>query len=244
LAGKELLIDTLGLPYTNVEIKLDAINDYDRDLWALGKVYTYSLQDKPFLHVDGDIYIWKAFDKKLLESPIIAQHLEVGYYYYNKVMKMVDANLPYVPQAIKDFRESSSRINAFNMGLAGGNDIEFFQHYAQESLNFVDYNLESLANISTGPFNTVYEQVLFYCLLQQRGNDVGLFTNTTGEKLVNKELNSLSNFRKAPNGVNLVHLYGSNKRRKFYCRELASKLKQAHPKYYDRIMDLTSVEAW
>ena len=67
-AGKELLIDILNLPYTNVVVKLDEINDYDRDLWALGKVYTYSLQQSPFLHVDGDIFIWKPFEKKLLES--------------------------------------------------------------------------------------------------------------------------------------------------------------------------------
>jgi len=55
--GKIILIDLLNLPYTNVEVKLDVLKNYNSDLWALGKLYTYSIQNKPFIHVDADIYI-------------------------------------------------------------------------------------------------------------------------------------------------------------------------------------------
>lgn len=50
--GKHLLYDILELPYTNVVTKLDDLNDYNHNLWALGKLYAYKLQQEPFIHVE------------------------------------------------------------------------------------------------------------------------------------------------------------------------------------------------
>ena len=172
---------------------------------------------------------------------LIAQHLEVGHSYYKKVMKMVDMHISYVPQSVKNYRSSHSGIDAFNMGLFGGNDIDFINNYTRESFNFVNLNLDILDNIPKGPFNTIYEQVLFLSMAKKYNKEVNLFTQTTGEKFVNKELNSLSNFRKAPGQVDLVHLFGCNKKKIMYCTELSSKLKSSCPDYYERIMDLVSV---
>ena len=52
-----ILINKLELPYTDVKVVLDDLNDYDRDLYALGKVYAYGIQEEPFIHVDADIYM-------------------------------------------------------------------------------------------------------------------------------------------------------------------------------------------
>lgn len=56
--GKHLLYDILELPYTNVVTKLDDLNDYNHNLWALGKLYAYKLQQEPFIHVDSDVFAW------------------------------------------------------------------------------------------------------------------------------------------------------------------------------------------
>lgn len=56
--GKEFLIDRLQLPYDKVNIVLDDLNEFNSRLWALGKIYTYSIQHEPFIHVDGDVYIY------------------------------------------------------------------------------------------------------------------------------------------------------------------------------------------
>ena len=45
--GMELLIDVLDLPYKNVNLALDKF-DVNLNLWALAKVYSYSLQEEPF----------------------------------------------------------------------------------------------------------------------------------------------------------------------------------------------------
>src|ERR1035437_7473627 len=87
--GKHMLIDVLGLPYTNVIVELDKINHYDENFWALGKIYAYSIQDKPFLHVDSDVFIWKLFDESLLKKDVIFQNYEENVYYYKNICKQI-----------------------------------------------------------------------------------------------------------------------------------------------------------
>src|ERR1700753_287037 len=72
--GARVLIDQLQLPYTEVVCDLDKINSYHPELWAAGKIYTYRQQQAPFIHVDGDVFIWKAFDEALLNADLIAQN--------------------------------------------------------------------------------------------------------------------------------------------------------------------------
>jgi hypothetical protein len=57
--GKKELIDQLGLPYTTVRSDLDSIHCYPTYVWVMGKFIAYEIQNKPFLHVDGDVFIWE-----------------------------------------------------------------------------------------------------------------------------------------------------------------------------------------
>src|SRR5262245_26405755 len=84
-ASAKILADILKLPYTEVVCSLDALSNHHRDLYALPKLLTYSVQNKPFLHVDGDIFIWKAFDEHLMKSGLIAQNKEIATDFYNKI---------------------------------------------------------------------------------------------------------------------------------------------------------------
>ena len=52
--GKRILIDKLHLPYTEVNVIFDDFPCLPQH-WALAKIKTYSIQTRPFLHVDGDV---------------------------------------------------------------------------------------------------------------------------------------------------------------------------------------------
>jgi len=62
-----LLIDELQLPYSRVHLTHDKLQLIHPDLWTLSKIYTHSFQEQPFLHVDGDIFLFKPFDSGLLQ---------------------------------------------------------------------------------------------------------------------------------------------------------------------------------
>ncbi|MBS1735735.1 MAG: hypothetical protein JSS98_03930, partial [Bacteroidetes bacterium] len=148
-----LLCDILHLPYTKVICNLDKMNDYDPQLWALPKIHTYSIQKDPFLHVDGDVFIWKAFDEDLINKGLIAQNKESATGYYENIMLLLEAELKYFPQEILDERNKQSLIFAYNAGIFGGSDIQFFRKYTQKAFDFVNLNFSRLDKINLVDFN-------------------------------------------------------------------------------------------
>ena len=72
-----LLMDVLQLPYADVCLAHDKLSLVHPDLWALPKIFTYSLQEQQFLHIDGDVFLFKPFDSSLLKGELIAQNVEV-----------------------------------------------------------------------------------------------------------------------------------------------------------------------
>src|SRR5487761_316445 len=73
LEGKALLVDTLGLSFTHVSTELDSIRQVDPGWWALGKLIAYRLQDRPFVHLDTDVFLWKPLPASFLSTHIFAQ---------------------------------------------------------------------------------------------------------------------------------------------------------------------------
>ena len=61
--GYDVLINKLHLPYTDVIVSLDCLNHYNPNLWALAKIKAYQSIKEPFIHVDGDVFIWTKIDK-------------------------------------------------------------------------------------------------------------------------------------------------------------------------------------
>jgi len=91
--GYDLLIKQLKLPYTNVHVVLDDLNAYSNSVWALSKIYTYSLQNTPFIHVDGDVFLRKEFSKELTASGLIVQNREIENRYFESSWKLLESQV-------------------------------------------------------------------------------------------------------------------------------------------------------
>jgi len=137
--GKSLLIDTLGLPYDNVVNELDKLNDFHTDLWATAKLFTYKIQDEPFMHVDSDVYIWKRLTD-IEDAPLVAQNEETDIPVYKKMWADIVDNYEYVPDyMLTDFRQQT-KILSCNAGIFGGTDVAFIKEFANESFHFLSRN--------------------------------------------------------------------------------------------------------
>ncbi len=64
----------LGLPFDEITTELDALDPALSPLWALGKIAAYSAMTEPFLHFDADVFLWRAFDRRILRAAYVAQH--------------------------------------------------------------------------------------------------------------------------------------------------------------------------
>lgn len=231
--GYDLLINKLQLPYTSVTVILDKLNKYHPDLWALGKIYTYSLQDEPFLHVDGDVYMWKKFSIDVEKSQLIAQNPEKGFGYYKNICEKIIESFCFIPESILADRTRNQEFTGVCAGILGGTNIQFIKSYAHAAFEFVDRNIEMLSNINIGLFNTVFEQYLFNCLANDAKIDIKYIMSG-----INDKFDGLADFTGVPSRIKYIHPVGNYKRRKETGEHLSERLRMDYPEYFFLIMNL------
>jgi hypothetical protein len=140
--GKKLLVDTLGLPFTEVTTELEQLDHADPDWWALGKLLAYSIQSSPFVHIDADAFLWKQLPQEVEEAAVFAQCPEFHH--------RSDRSFRDIDQAFSGFHKASlpvewewaaSRDDAFfreeNCGIVGGYRVDFLRHYASTAMDLL-----------------------------------------------------------------------------------------------------------
>lgn len=230
----KLLVDDLGLPYCEV---LLTHNDYylpDQRLWALSKIHTYGLQTKPFLHIDGDVFLFQHLPNTLLQADVIAQNMEEATSFYTTAQATYMQHFSYYPPEVKADFFSGAPIKAVNAGILGGNDVSFFREYAETAIEYVKRNEQHLSSVAIDQFNVFFEQHLCYTMAQKRGLSIGLLFE---EAFKDNQYGGLANFHEAPNRRNYLHLLGHFKRDAFACNEMATHFRAIYPEHYYRIMD-------
>jgi hypothetical protein len=126
--GAEVLIERLKLPYDIVDLRLADINIHP-GLGVLPKIYTYSFQDQPFLHFDGDVIMWERLCDKLLNQGLIVQNPEVADTFYRSFYNKLAAEGTWFPEIITSVLNSPELIRVFNLGHSGRNRYRIFQNF-------------------------------------------------------------------------------------------------------------------
>ena len=233
--GYRIFIELFQLPYTSVKVELDQLNDYHEKLWAIGKLYAYSIQEKPFLHVDGDVFIWEKIPSALENAALVAQHAEHNLPHYKDAFLDLKKYYKYIPEIIlKDYTENRA-IQASNAGVIGGNDLSFFKDFTKQAFDFIHANMSVLEhdNIYGGRFAILYEQYLFACLARKKKINVSyLFQNGT------PNYDQLSYLGNKYGKSKFTHIIDTRKRLNSYCFELESMFRNEYPEYYRRIQNL------
>jgi Family of unknown function (DUF6734) len=165
--GKALLVDGLGLRFDTISTSLDRLAGADPGWWALGKLFAYSIQDRPFIHIDTDVFLWKALPASLLSAPVFAQCPEqhaldqawCGPREIESLFERHGASLPV------EWEWASSRNTASfreeNCGILGGDRVDFLRYYAEAAIRLVtDPAHRELWNElpEKGGFNMMIEQ--------------------------------------------------------------------------------------
>lgn len=235
--GYEVLIEKLHLPYTQVHVV------YDDNLclpqhWAYAKIKTYSLQDEPFLHIDGDMYFPKPIPKEVIDAPLVTQNREIGTAYYQSMLNRVLAHPEFVlPDFIKETL-SNGTMASYNMGVFGGSDLDFIHRYCQRVFDFFDSNHmnDSSVQYSNEECNVFFEQIFLAAMADREKKDVrGLIPSSiidNGYK--NRDFANLRQYDERC----FFHVLGGMKSRKENCRQLAKTLLQITPDIYWEICSI------
>lgn len=228
--GKHVLIDLLHLPYTEVNVV------YDEHLclpqhWSYAKVKTYSLQTKPFLHIDGDIFLFKPIAEDVVNAPLIAQSKEIGTEYYRQMMDRILQESPLIlPKYIEEGLKEES-IASYNMGVFGGNDMAFIHAYCEEALALCDKNKSTCLD---GNFNLLFEQILF----AYKAKKEKLPVSTIFSKVFNDNGYTVRDFCQLDDYAHksYFHFLGGHKKNQDIIESLEEVLIVHYPDYYKTLL--------
>lgn len=239
--GKELLIDTLGLPYDNVSLKLDELEKYSspQNVWALGKIYAFELQEEPFIHADADVFIWNKFSSDIETAELVAQQIEPGKYYHDKAIKELYSYLDYIPDTIKSYYYKTEDSSQYNAGIIGGNNFTFFHEYAKIAKKIVELNYDIIKDVdfssNKGAFPCFFEQYLFLCMAREKKISVEvLFEPLEYDEEIFKNLAEFHIAHK----TNYIHLLGGYKFDYNNAKMVSYLLWKEYPYYYKKIINL------
>ena len=235
--GYRILIEKLKLPYSDVVVQYDNLPCLPQH-WAYSKVMTYSLQHKPFLHVDSDFYLTQRLPKRILEAKLVAQNGEYGTSYYkNMVDNLFNQTSIKLPNYLNTGLRMES-IPSFNMGLFGGHDLNFIRQYCQEIFSFFDENnLNNTTNKDAVVYcNVIFEQIFFAIMVKETGLQVEslLNRNIQDNGYTVNDFCNLTLYKKK----SFFHLIGGHKKNKFVCESLERALMRTNPECYENIIRL------
>jgi hypothetical protein len=177
--GKEL-IDAYGLEFTNVSIELeDALADIDKKNWALGKIYACKVQDKPFIHIDNDVILFKPLPDTFLSRDAAFQNneLHTWHRFYGGMIDFDRDNYKTPPVWYKF--PTNEEGDSFNCGVIAFNRIELVQEWWDEALKYANY-IDGIGGYSEGTINIsslIFEQHFVSSLCNHYGVSVGFLTD-------------------------------------------------------------------
>lgn len=235
--GCDILINKLKLPYSSVNLHLDCLKGYNERLWALGKLHAYSIQKEPFIHVDGDVYLWQSFGDVVENAGLTAQQLDLDIGHYSYALSEIKENSFYLPEFMWEDSLKHSRIRSSNAGVIGGNDIEFIKKYCSIAFDIIEKNMSKYNLTFKGSsYAIIYEQYLFSCLARKDNKEITYYldydiNNTEGS--TNQDISSFMN--KYNLHKKYVHILSYKKQNMQYCYDLENQLRMEFPEYHDRI---------
>lgn len=234
--GYTMFHDYLKLPYKDIIVQYEGLNCH-QELWAYSKLFTYSLQEKPFIHVDGDVYLPHRLPKDIETGGLIAQNAEIGTSYYKHMVNEIMIRPIAIPDLLLEEMKKDS-VSSYNAGVLGGNDLDFIREYCQTAFEFIENN--QLRNVDGKAANVncniLFEQILFHCLVEAKNKKV----STVIDHSINDNGYSYNEFCDfySFDTNKLMHIIGGHKRNERICELLSRTLLDKYPEYYERIIKL------
>ena len=214
--GKSVLIDRYNLPFDEVDTSLDqACKDLPKALWAYPKLYAYSIQDEPFIHVDNDVILFGTIPQSKRTLPLLFQNKEELVTHQGYKQLYTD----YVKSGLQDPRIKPVDY-ACNCGIVLANDLNLIKEWhelVKEYLSHKDYWVNQSKKSGNNHF---FEQYISSSLLHHYGINHGFIIDNFSYSIKAKDM-----------PIPIVHLWGEAKRKPHNVKRVAERLYREYPQY-------------
>jgi hypothetical protein len=245
--GKALLVDAVGLTFTHISTELDEIRHCDSGWWALGKLIAYRGQQKPFIHLDTDVFLWKPLPASMLNASVFAQcpedhpPLETWCGPQDVEGAFGTHGIPLPPEWEWARSRSLSSFREANCGIMGGNRLDFIAYYATLAIDLMLNPVHAPA-WATFPdragFNMVVEQFLLQaCFEFHRSHPQSPFRGMHMRYLFHSHAEAFNHEAAARAGF--THLLGGAKLDPYVSRRLEERTAQEDLGFYRHCLQLS-----
>ena len=241
--GVRMLVDGLGLEFGTVSTELNALQSQDPEWWVSGKLYAYRAQTQPFVHLDSDVFLWKALPERVTAAPVFAQNPE--YFDFS------DGNGCYQPEAYKIAIESTQgwlpeefnwylstrRNQVICCGILGGNHVDFIRHYADTAIQMIEHprNQQAMSLLQRKSLDSfmVEQYLLAACVFYHQDWEPPVYRDV----YINCLFNSLEGAFREAKDVGFTHLLGGSKRNPRLANKLERRVAKDYPDRYQRCLN-------
>jgi hypothetical protein len=244
--GRALLVDRLGLDFTHVSTELERLREADHGWWALGKLVAYGLQDRPFVHLDTDVFLWKPLPPRLRSAELFSQCPEdhsleewCSPREVEAVFARHDVELPAEwewarSRCTDGFREE-------NCGILGGTHTDFIRYYANLAVGLAldrSYACAWQDLSDKSGYNMLIEQFLLAaCVDYHRFHPDSPFHNV---RLANLFSSFGESFNPDATGrAGFTHLMGNAKTNFHVTQRLEKRVEREDREFYQRCVNLS-----
>lgn len=241
--GARMLIDGLDLEFDEVSTALNALAGHDPRWWALGKIFTYKLQQEPFIHIDSDVYLWKPLPLTS-QTLLFAQNPEpfvIGASYYKpEQFEAAVKRQPsgWLPQEWRWYRSCRHGQRAESCGVFGGNQTDFIHHYATLGVRLIEHpgNQNAWKTLSNqAERNILVEQYLLSACIEYHQNNPDSPHYAINIHYLFATMDDAFNPEKAKQS-GYTHLIADTKKNKTIARNLERRVEKDYPAAYARCL--------
>lgn len=227
-AGYELLVEKYKIPYSNVVVCLDELNDVSKLHWSLGKMKACAIQEKPFMHQDNDVIWFKPPPKRVRSAPSLFQNLEHEHFHHKYYKCMMDHADMFFEKK-KPFVDYKT-LNAVNCGVMAFNDLSAINDWYSYAFDYIEYydkyrlhegECEVLSPI-------IFEQLHLYYFLTHYGIPI--------QYLEEKTNNFVSDVTAEELGY--THLIAHSKRNSDVEQRVLQRIKEEFPKFHASLIKM------
>jgi hypothetical protein len=147
-AGAEFLTKTLRLDFASINTCLNDLKDKDARFFSLGRAYALGIQNEPFVHVDYDAFLQESIPPELFNNGVMFQK---ELFINLDPLSIREQGSPlHRPDLIKSIALPDwwanhiveNRFRAYQLGVVGGSNLEYFQKYSQIILDIASSNVD------------------------------------------------------------------------------------------------------
>jgi hypothetical protein len=229
--GRKFMTNELGLQFDNVDIIDLEETELNEFVWSIYKLYAYSIQNEPFVHIDTDFFMFEKPPKEYLEAEVFAQNLEINHPIYTTIrMNAVSSGLK-LPEYVKLAQNPAV---ALNVGIIGGQNLKFFKDFYLLAKSLIEENSSLLEKHAEKLF-------FFYLFLEQHI----LYESIKNQKINVRTLikpsfrlayDHITSFKSGENKQPYVHLMGKFKQNADTVACMRKELQELWPEQYKYIL--------